>query len=127
LHSIEGWGMASPCETVGSPWPPLAIRLWLQTFSESESNGFVEKVFSFVFSGLNPRESQPTAGRGESQPTAGRGDGESQVLMRTRVRVRVRVRVSHSSAGRGKLMHIAKKKVYWGIRMTRITKMITNL
>jgi hypothetical protein len=27
-ESVEGLGMAGPDETQGSPWPPLAIRLW---------------------------------------------------------------------------------------------------
>jgi hypothetical protein len=26
LQGVEGWGMAGPGETLGSPWPPLVIR-----------------------------------------------------------------------------------------------------
>jgi hypothetical protein len=28
LHGVEGSGMAGPSDTLGSPWPLLAIRPW---------------------------------------------------------------------------------------------------
>jgi hypothetical protein len=27
-QGVEGLGMAGPSDTLGSPWPPLAARLW---------------------------------------------------------------------------------------------------
>jgi hypothetical protein len=38
LQEVKGSGMAGPGETLGSPWPPLAIRLWLQIIFKLSSN-----------------------------------------------------------------------------------------
>jgi hypothetical protein len=27
-QGVKGWGMAGLGKTLGSPWPPLSIRLW---------------------------------------------------------------------------------------------------